>query len=63
MEVFLAKPLETLASGAKLVTLSESEGITLLDMREGGAFEAHTHGDAGDHEDHEAHHDHKDGDD
>ncbi|XHC00468.1 zinc ABC transporter substrate-binding protein ZnuA [Nitratireductor sp. ac15] len=63
MEVFLAKPLETLASGAKLVTLSESEGITLLDMREGGAFEAHTHGDEGDHEDHEAHHDHKDGDD
>ncbi|SEB69213.1 zinc transport system substrate-binding protein [Nitratireductor aquibiodomus] len=59
MEVFLAKPLETLAGEAKLVSLSESEGITLIDMREGGAFEAHSHGDEDDHEAHQAGHDHE----
>ncbi len=62
MEVFLAKPLETLAGEAKQVALAETDGITLLDMREGGAFEAHSHGDEDDH-DHEAHddgHDHGD---
>ncbi|WP_367716350.1 zinc ABC transporter substrate-binding protein ZnuA [Nitratireductor sp. GISD-1A_MAKvit] len=60
MEVFLTKPLETLAGEARLVTLSKAEGITLLEMREGGAFEAHSHGDEADHEDHEAHGDHAD---
>ena len=61
LEVFLAKPLETLAGEAKLVSLSESEGITLLDMREGGAFEAHSHGDEDGHGDHEEGHDHEEG--
>ncbi|WEX12033.1 zinc ABC transporter substrate-binding protein ZnuA [Chelativorans sp. AA-79] len=59
IETFLEKPLDSLAGGAKVVTLSETPGITLLDMREGGAFEPHSHGDEEhDHEGEEAGHDH-----
>lgn len=53
LEVFLEKPLETLAGEATQVALSDSDGLTLLEMREGGAFEAHSHGD--DHDDHDDH--------
>jgi len=47
IETFLEKPLDSLAGGAKVVKLSETPGITLLDMREGGTFEAHDHGEHG----------------
>jgi len=57
LETFLAKPLQSLAANATVVTLSETPGLTLLDVREGGAFEHHDH----DHEPHDGH-DH-DGDD
>ncbi|WP_295811640.1 zinc ABC transporter substrate-binding protein ZnuA [uncultured Nitratireductor sp.] len=57
MEVFLEKPLGTLAGDATRVALAEVDGMTLLDMREGGAFEAHSHGDHGDGHAHEAHED------
>ncbi|WP_048645454.1 zinc ABC transporter substrate-binding protein ZnuA [Nitratireductor soli] len=43
LEAFLAKPVSSLAGEAKLVTLAEAEGLTLLEPREGGAFEAHLH--------------------
>src|SRR5687768_13848340 len=43
MELFLAEALETLANDATVVELAESPGITLLPVREGGAFEAHEH--------------------
>jgi zinc transport system substrate-binding protein len=58
MELFLADALETLSTKAETVELAESEGIELLPMREGGAFEPHSHGgeDHG-HEEHE-HDDH-----
>lgn len=52
MELFLADALESLAGNAKIVELAESPGITLLPVREGGAFEAHDHGDEG-HEGHD----------
>lgn len=52
MELFLADALDSLAGNAKVVELAESPGITLLPVREGGAFEAHDHGDEG-HESHE----------
>ncbi|MCR4266110.1 zinc ABC transporter substrate-binding protein ZnuA [Nitratireductor sp. ZSWI3] len=55
LEAFLAKPLDTLAEGAKLVTLSEAAGLTLLQPREGGAFEAHAH--EGEEDDHHDDHD------
>ncbi|MCX7560124.1 zinc ABC transporter substrate-binding protein [Sulfitobacter sp. F26204] len=40
---WLAEPLEALAGGARKLSLMESEGMTLLSFREGGAFEAHQH--------------------
>lgn len=62
MEGFLEKPLKANAPKATRLTLMEQKGMTLLQTREGGAWEAHDHG-------HEAHghdghghkdHDHKD---
>lgn len=60
MEAFLEKPLEALASKATVVTLEDAPGLEKLPFREGGAFEAHDHGDH-DHA-HEGHdHDHEGG--
>src|SRR5690606_32008744 len=42
-ELFLADALETLAGSAERVDFSETPGLTLLPLREGGAFEAHSH--------------------
>ena len=54
MELFLGYALETLASGATVVELADAPGITLLPVREGGAFEAHDHdGESHDHDGHE----------
>ncbi|KKB12468.1 zinc transporter [Devosia geojensis] len=60
MELFLADALDTLSIGATVVELAHTPGVALLPVREGGAFEAHSHGDEGhDHEhDHEHDHDH-----
>jgi zinc transport system substrate-binding protein len=41
LEVFLEDSIETLAPNAKIVALSESSGLELLPVREGGAFEPH----------------------
>ena len=41
MELFLEDKLATLAPNATLVDMSESEGLTLLPLREGGTFEPH----------------------
>lgn len=66
MELFLGDALETLAGKATVVELADAPGITLLPVREGGAFEAHDHGEEGheghEHEDHEhEEHDHEHG--
>lgn len=62
LEAFLAKPLETLGRNAKRVELEGAPGLRTLPFREGGAFEAHNHGEDGhDHagDDHDDHgHDH-----
>ncbi|MDF2800031.1 MAG: zinc transporter substrate-binding protein [Devosia sp.] len=60
MELFLADALTTLSGQAEVVELSQAPGITLLPVREGGTFEAHSHeGEGHDHEheghDHEGH--------
>ena len=47
LEAFLDKPLDAITSGATVVELSEAPGIEKLKFREGGAFEAHDHGDEG----------------
>ncbi|MEC9344296.1 MAG: zinc ABC transporter substrate-binding protein [Pseudomonadota bacterium] len=71
LETFLARPLESLGGRAVLVELADTPGLTLLAPREGGAFEAHGHGDeahehesheegAEAHEEHEEHADHDD---
>lgn len=64
LEAFLEKPLESLGSGATIVELDDVPGLEKLKFREGGAFEAHDHGDehdagaegAGDHAHQEGHH-------
>ncbi|MEL7429666.1 MAG: zinc ABC transporter substrate-binding protein ZnuA [Pseudomonadota bacterium] len=59
LETFLEKPLETIGSNAKAVSMMDAEGLFTLPFREGGAFEAHDHA----HDDHDhsknAHDDHK----
>ncbi|MCR6669872.1 zinc ABC transporter substrate-binding protein [Devosia ginsengisoli] len=60
MELFLGDALGTLATGATVVELADSPGLTLLPVREGGAFEAHSHaGEDHDHEGHDHDHDHE----
>ena len=41
LEAFLEKPLESLGGKAKIVELSEIDGLTKLEVREGGAFDQH----------------------
>jgi zinc transport system substrate-binding protein len=65
MEAFLSKPLTALASKATVVTLEDAPGLEKLPFREGGAFEAHDHGDDDHGHDHahsasERHSDHDD---
>jgi zinc transport system substrate-binding protein len=60
MELFLTQALETLAIKARVVSLADTPGLTLLPVREGGPFEPHVHGEeAHEHEgedhDHEGH--------
>ena len=59
LETFLADPLATLAPGARRVALLHADGVVHLEMREGGAWEPHEHGEH-DHEDHaDKDHDHE----
>ncbi|MCD7058824.1 zinc ABC transporter substrate-binding protein [Pelagibacterium xiamenense] len=43
LETFLPGPLATLSGDATAVEMLEIEGLTLLETREGGLFEAHSH--------------------
>jgi len=45
IETFLEKPLDTLAEGARVITLSDAEGVALLEYREDEGWEAHDHSD------------------
>lgn len=54
MEAFLDKPLHSLGQGATIVALSEAPGLHTLEMRQGGAFEGHDHGEAEEHDHDEA---------
>jgi zinc transport system substrate-binding protein len=47
LEAFLEKPVETIGTGAKSVELIDAHSLVKLPFREGGAFEAHDHGDHG----------------
>ena len=59
IEPFTEKIIAGLPKTVRVVTLAESEGVTLLDKRQGGTFDAHVHG-ADDHEDHGDHGEHGD---
>lgn len=59
METFLTRPLETLTGSATVVELSQANGLTELEYRTGGPFEAHAHDDHEGH-DHGRGHDHSD---
>lgn len=48
LESFLDRPIRSLAKDAKVITLDELDGVTLLAPREGGVWDEHEH-------DHEAH--------
>jgi zinc transport system substrate-binding protein len=54
LEGFLRKPLKTLPKKATVVELAEAKGVTLLDRREGGAWEEDVH--AGEDRDHKHKH-------
>ncbi len=62
MEAFLEKPLEVIASNARSVELADSHDLVKLELREGGAFDAHDHGDDEEHEEANDEHDHDDHD-
>ncbi len=56
LEAFLAKPIDSLGTGATVITLSQAPGLQTLPMREGGAFEEHMHDEHGsDEHEHEGH--------
>ena len=47
VEPFTRKVVAALPATVKLITLSDSKGVQLLEQREGGTFEEHQHDDAG----------------
>ena len=53
IEIFLEKTVATLSNKTQQLRLFEVPGLTLLKIREGGAWEAHSHGDAESIPDHE----------
>jgi len=53
LETSLDRPIEVLGESARLITLDDVEGMTLLPAREGGVWESHDHGSAG--QGHEGH--------
>lgn len=59
LEGFLAKPLKANAAKARAVGLMGTTGLTLVETREGGAWEdddhGHAHGHAHEHDDHDEH--------
>ena len=59
LETFLVKPIGSLSDDGRVLELTEADGVKLLDSREGGAWEAHDHGDEPADEHEHAHgHDH-----
>lgn len=53
IESFLEKPLETLPANARTVELLDAHGLVKMELREGGAFEAHAHEDEHGHDEHD----------
>ena len=49
LETSLARPIDTLAGNARVIALSEAQGLVRRPLREGGTFEAHGQGTDDDH--------------
>jgi len=47
LETSLDRPIDVLGASARLITLDDIKGMTLLPAREGGVWESHDHGSAG----------------
>jgi len=60
LEMFLSGALGTLASGATVVELGQSDGLVRLEYREGGPFDSHAHDEKEAHDDHGHDHGHDD---
>ena len=52
LEAFLEKSIESIATKAVSVPLMDSHGLTKLNFREGGDFDAHAHDEHDDHDEH-----------
>jgi zinc transport system substrate-binding protein len=50
LELFLARPIETLGGGSTAIALIDAPGVTKLENRHGGAFTDHHDGEADDHD-------------
>ena len=62
LESFLVQPIDALSGDAYVLELSRAEGITLLRMREGGAWDEHEHDDEHDDDHADTHDDEHDDD-
>lgn len=63
METFLDKPIASLADSGKALELMEAPGLTLLESREGGAWDSHDDGEEAEEADaHDHEHGHDEGD-
>ncbi|WP_421951932.1 zinc ABC transporter substrate-binding protein ZnuA [Pelagibacterium sp.] len=58
LETFLDGPLDTLAANATKIEMMDIEGVNILELREGGLFEAHSDGDEGEDHAEDEHEDH-----
>lgn len=59
-ESFLAKALEDLPQHVRIASLARAGGVTVLDHRDGGGWDAHKHNAHIHEEEHDGHHDHSD---
>ena len=53
LESFLEKPLEAIASNARVIELIDTDELKRIKMREGGAFDDHGHDEHDEHDDHD----------
>lgn len=60
LETFLVKPLANVEDRVRIVALMDASGLTILPMREGGAWEPHAHGHGDQDRDRDHGHDHHD---
>jgi len=57
LEAFLEKPIDGIATGATIISLLDSHGLTKVTFRDGGAFDDHGHDTKHDDHGHDAKHD------